>query len=260
MKLGWKFERRKVTDQMPEKLVPMVSANVTTKIHAHQEQLDLQVNQEQKVNQEHQANLDPKENQELVADLMFPPVSLAENVHLDLQGQKDPQDLQAKEGTKANQATTAHKAKMEVSDQLDHPDRPEKQEKMVNQAQQAHQAKMVLLEPKENRVKPVHQVTMDQQDLKDHLVPMAKPAHQVQAAHQAQQAKTAAQVQKDQRAKQDQQVVQERTLNTVLAHAEASIIHKLYPTVFFIDHNYSQLLHHKFQFFIIVYILYLKKC
>jgi len=253
MKPGRKLLHLKETDQRPAKLVPTVSANVTTETLAHQAQPVLLVNQERKANQEIQVKLDPKANPAPVAPDTTQPPNLAENAHQGPQDPKDQPDHQAKEETKANQVTMEHKAKMEVSEVLDRQDQPENQAKMANPEQPAHQAKTVSQAAKANQVKQEVQATMVQQDRKDQLVPMAKPVHQVQAAHQAQQAKMAVQARKAPLANQEEQVVQAKTPNTVHAHDEASIIK--YHHQFYFQFFDSQLLQIKFQNIVIVIIL-----
>jgi len=253
MKHGRKLLHRKEMDQRPVKLVPMVSANVTTKTPAHQAQPVLQAKQERKANLELQVKLDPKANPVPEAPDTTQPLNLAENAHRALQEPKDQPDHQAKEEKRANQVATVHQAKMEESEVLDHQDQPENQAKMANPEQPAHQAKTVSQAPKANQVKQEVQATMVQQDRKDQLAPMAKPVHQVQPAHQAQQAKMAVQARKAPLANQEEQVVQAKTPNTAHAHDEASIIK--YHLQFYFQFFDSQLLQIKFQNIVILIIL-----
>jgi len=251
MKHGRKLLPRKETDQRPVKLVPMVSANVTTETHAHQAQLVLQARQVWTANQVIQANLELKEKQAAETVDTFQPPNLAENAHQAPQGPKDLLDQLAKQETKANQVTTVVWAKTEASDPQDQPDPQETQGQMANQEALDQQAKTASRAPKVNQAEPEAQARMVAQDQKDQPAPMVTQDQQDQPVDQAQQEKTAVQVRKAQLAKLDQLEAQAKTPNTVLARDEAIKLHL--PLHF--GNCVSHLFQFRFQISVITFVI-----
>jgi len=221
----------------------MVSANVTTEIHALRVQPVLQVHQAWTANQVTQENQEPRANLVAVTVDTSRPPNLAKNAHLVLQDQKGPLDLLAKEETKANQVTTVVWARTEASDPLDQPDPPEIQVPMANQEASDQQEKTVSQVPKVHQVMPEAQAKMVVQDQKDPQAPMATQDQQDQPAAQARKDKTVVQARKVQLAKQVQLEFQAKTPNIALAQDEAI---KCHLSLFF-KNCVSQLLQFKFQ-------------